>query len=72
MRTIESGLSEIGGLTVLPNGTLFVANELHFVDGNPTNGNVVAFAPGASSPEVTISNVDDTNADGTAYRPALR
>lgn len=61
-RRITNGLTVVGFFAVTGNGTLFVPNGAN----GPANGNLVMFAPNASTPTVTFASSALTNPVGAA------
>lgn len=55
-RRITKGILSVGLFAVAPDGTLFVPNTSHYVEGIPTAGNLVKYAPGSFTPALTISS----------------
>lgn len=70
-RVIKKGTVSVGLFTVLPDGTLYVPNEEHYVEGLPARGNVVEYAPGASAPTAKNATDADIYPISTAFRPAM-
>ena len=65
-RTVTNGISDVAQFAVRPDGAMFVPNTDHYVDGNPTNGNLAAYAPGGSTPVATYASPTFVDPRGAA------
>jgi len=65
-RTVTNGVSAVAQFAVRSDGAMFVPNANHYVNGNATNGNLVAYAPGGSTPIATYSSPTFVDPEGAA------